>query len=379
MKPGKLRATGRGFFFCLLLYLFLLSIKLMGGGLELLGKEFVDSLFVSIRNPFVGLFVGIFATSVLQSSGATTSMVVGLLGSATAASVLDVGSAIPIIMGANIGTTVTNTIVSLAHITRREEFRRAFGGAIVHDLFNVLTVIVLFPLECYTHILQRLAEALSAGFSGVGGVAIGKPICAITEPVVNGLRYVLVNVLKLEAKLAGFVMLIFAGVILLAALTCMVRLAKRAVVGRVEAAFDFLFSRPGRALLFGTLLTALVQSSSITTSLVVPLVGAGILTLEQIYPYTLGANMGTTVRTLIAALATVSVGANPGLTIAFSHLLFNLLGFSIFYPLRVIPISLARGFANQVARRRVYAVVWLAVCFYGVPLILIFISRRFYS
>jgi len=376
MNSSRWTAIGRGVLSCLLLYLFLLSIRLMGGALDLLGKEFVDNLFTTIRNPFLGLFVGILATSILQSSSATTSMVVGLLGSCAG---VDVAIAIPIIMGANIGTTVTNTIVSMAHITRREEFRRAFGGAIVHDLFNVLTVIVLFPLECYTHILQRLAEGMSAGFRGIGGVAIGRPIAAVTEPIVEGMQYSLLGITAGHAKLAGVVMLVFAAVTLLSTLVLMVNLSRRAIVGRVGTVLDLLFKRPARALLFGVLLTALVRSSSITTSLVVPLVGAGILTLEQIYPYTLGANIGTTVNTLIAALATVGVGATAGLTIAFSHLLFNILGISIFYPLRVIPISLARAFAEQVGKRRALALVWLAVCFYVIPLALILISRRFYS
>ncbi len=376
MKQGRWTVIGRVVLFWLMLYLFLLSIKLMGGGLKLLGKGFVESLFTSIRNPFIGLFVGILATSVLQSSSATTSMVVGLLGSAAG---MDVGVAIPMVMGANIGTTVTNTIVSLAHITRREEFRRAFGGAIVHDLFNVLTVIVLFPLECRTHILQRLAESLAAAFGRAGGVAIGSPITAVTKPIVEAMRCTLVRVLGLDPRWAGVILLILAGVVLLTALTFMVKLARRAVVGRAETVFDFLFRKALRALLFGAFLTAVVQSSSITTSLVVPLVGAGVLTIEQIYPYTLGANVGTTVTALIASLATVGPGAVAGLTIAFSHLLFNVVGISIFYPLRAIPIWLARALARVVTRYRGYALVWIAVTFYLIPFILILITRRFYS
>ena len=58
--------------------------------------------------------------------------------------------AIPIVMGANIGTSVTNTIVSMGQITNKDDFRRAFAGATVHDIFNWLTVIVLLPLEVIT-------------------------------------------------------------------------------------------------------------------------------------------------------------------------------------------------------------------------------------
>lgn len=64
-------------------------------------------------------------------------------------SVIEVRPAIPIIMGANIGTTVTNTLVSLAHSMDPKEFRRAFSGATVHDVFNWLTVLILLPLEYF--------------------------------------------------------------------------------------------------------------------------------------------------------------------------------------------------------------------------------------
>lgn len=65
-------------------------------------------------------------------------------------SVLDVRQAIPIVMGANIGTSVTNTLVSIGQITDVGDFRRAFAGATVHDMFNWLAVIVLLPIEVLT-------------------------------------------------------------------------------------------------------------------------------------------------------------------------------------------------------------------------------------
>jgi len=127
----------------LLIYLFLLSIKLVGGSAEMLGQGFRLRLLEATGKPLVGVFIGILVTSLVQSSSVTTSLTVGLVGSG----VLDISSGIFIIMGANIGTTVTNILVALSHITWRHEFRRAFSAAIVHDLFNILTVLVLFPLE----------------------------------------------------------------------------------------------------------------------------------------------------------------------------------------------------------------------------------------
>jgi len=75
--------------------------------------------------------------------------------------VLPVRPAIPIVMGVNIGTSLTNTIVSLAQSTDREEFRRAFAGATVHDMFNWLTVIVLLPLEMLTGLCLSVCLSVS--------------------------------------------------------------------------------------------------------------------------------------------------------------------------------------------------------------------------
>ena len=123
----------------------------------------------------------------------------------------------------------------------------------------------------------------------------------------------------------------------------MVKSLKFLVVTRAEAWFDrYLFKNAFRAFLVGLMLTAMVQSSSITTSLAVPMAGAGLLTLVQIFPYTLGANVGTTVTAILAALVTGNLAA---IIVAFSHLLFNISGILIWWPFKMIPITLAEKFA----------------------------------
>lgn len=73
---------------------------------------------------------------------------------------LDVSQAVPMVMGANIGTSVTNTIVSLTQVADRNEFRRSFAAATVHDMFNWCAVIVLLSLEVY---LDTLDEKMGFG------------------------------------------------------------------------------------------------------------------------------------------------------------------------------------------------------------------------
>ena len=124
----------------------------------------------------------------------------------------------------------------------------------------------------------------------------------------------------------------------------------------------------------GTLMTVMMQSSSITTSMMIPLVGAGVVTLEQLLPFTLGANIGTTITTMLAALAT---GNPAAVTVAFSHLLFNVTASLIIYlppPLRAVPLALARGLGRLARQRRWLAAAYILVFFYGLPIVLLFAS-----
>jgi sodium-dependent phosphate cotransporter len=347
-----------------LLYAFLVSIGMLGKAFKMFSGGFVGGLIESASNPLLGLFVGILATTLVQSSSTTTSLVVALVGSGS----MPIDTAIPIVMGANIGTSVTNTLVSLGHVTRGQEFARAFAASTVHDFFNLLAVIVLFPLQMGTNFLGTLSSQMAHLFAEVGGLAFASPLKLLTGPAVKAAATLFEN--------HPWLLLICALVIMFASLRYLVVALKAIVLGRVEAFFDeTLFANAGRAMLFGLLITVLVQSSSITTSLAVPLAGAGILTLVQIFPYTLGANIGTTITAMLAALA---VGEVNAVTVAFAHLLFNICGIAVVWPLpgiRKIPQRLSESFAAVAANRRWIAVAYILVCFYAVPFTAIFVLR----
>jgi sodium-dependent phosphate cotransporter len=338
------------------LYLFILSIELLGCSMKMFGKDFAEALITGTSNPLVGLFVGILATSLVQSSSCTTSIVVGLVGS----NALTVANAIPIVMGANIGTSVTNILVSLANINRSVEFRRSFAASIIHDFFNLLAVAVLFPLQYFTDFLGNISRSLEAVFQNAGGLELFNPIKAATTPVVLLLADV-VNV--------PWLLLCIALACLFLALHQMMMVLRVLVVARAGALFDkVLFRNKTRAFAVGLILTMLAQSSSITTSLVVPLAGAGLLSLRQIFPYTLGANVGTTVTAIFASLVT----ANPNaVAVAFAHLLFNISGIVIWWPMCRVPIFMAQKFADQAVKNRAIPFVYVLVMFIVVPLIVI--------
>jgi sodium-dependent phosphate cotransporter len=148
---------------------------------------------------------------------------------------------------------------------------------------------------------------------------------------------------------------------------------KMLMLEKIEVLFDkYIFKTTARALILGMLFTTLVQSSSITTSLAVPLAAAGVVSINMIFPYSLGANIGTTITALLAALSTCNPAA---ITIAFSHLIFNLLGISIFLPLRKIPVSLALNFAKYSKTRKYLPAVYIVSVFFLIPGLLILIMR----
>ena len=358
------------------LYLFLASIKLMGISFQLFGKGFAEQLIGSYSNPFVGLFTGILATSLVQSSSTTTSLVVGLVGGG----VLPIEYAIPILMGANLGTTITNTLVSLSFVTRKPDFRRAFAGATVHDFFNMCTIVVFFPLEIRFHWIQKSAFFLTRVFDGAGGVKVASPFKIAISPAVNGVKYLLMNMMSFPEIAAGIVMLIVAVIVVIISLIYLVKTLRALTITRATVFVDrFLFRNDFTAFLLGLFLTLAVQSSSVTTSLIVPLVAAGLLSLRRCYPATLGANLGTTVTAILASLATVSlVGGQTvntaGITAAFAHLMFNIFGIAVFYPLRRLPIFCASRIADLAAKSKKWGPIFVFLVFFMVPFLIILMA-----
>jgi sodium-dependent phosphate cotransporter len=176
---------------------------------------------------------------------------------------------------------------------------------------------------------------------------------------------------------AGVTLAVIAVAILFVSLWIMTKIMRRALAGRVEGALDKTIGRaPILGLIVGIVLTVAVQSSSATTSILVPLAAAGILTVEQVFPITLGANIGTTVTAILAALA----GTPAGLTIALAHLLFNITGIVLIYPfrpVRQVPIKLARWLGGLAVKSKWYALAYVAGTFFAIPGLLVWIASLF--
>tara|TARA_B100000401_G_scaffold435478_1_gene377279 strand:- start:667 stop:1770 length:1104 start_codon:yes stop_codon:yes gene_type:complete len=349
----------------LALYLFLVGIKGLSSGIKLLGGDFANQIMTTTSNPFISLLVGILATTLFQSSSTTTSIIVGMVSSGA----VTLTGAIPMIMGANIGTTVTNTIVSMGHIRRGNEFMRAFSAATHHDIFNVLSVIILLPLEIAFGLIEKTATGL--GTLLFGTISTDE---VFQSPIKAAIKWGSKHVQSLSFDSTALY-IILSVLLTFAMLFFIVKLLRSLVLDNIQQYFDkYIFKSAARAMLFGIILTIMVQSSSITTSTIVPLAGAGVVRLHQLYPFTIGANVGTTVTALLASL-TLNVTA---MVAGFAHLFFNIFGIIIIFLnplLKNIPLDLADWLSEKAVKNRFIPLFYLVLFFFILPFTFIYFWR----
>jgi sodium-dependent phosphate cotransporter len=363
------------------LYFFLCAINVMGAGLKSIGKEtsWLADAIAQGDNPMVALMASVLVTSIVQSSSFTTSLIITLV----AAGELSAGNAVFAVMGANFGTSITSLIVSLGTMRIKRQFRRAYATALMHAIPNVLTVVLLFPLEWATSttsadgftggFLTRISRWITSLLDIGSSEKFFNPIKAITQPVVTIVKDAAGLVSGENATAAATVVAVVGLVILFVSLLGLVKNLKDALLQRLEGLFTVLIFRNDLlAWLSGIVSTVAVQSSSVTTSLIVPIAGAGAVKLRRVFPFMLGCNIGTTVTGLIAATAIPTEGA---VIVAISHVLFNVANNVIWYPLRVIPIRLAKWYSAVAARQRKYAFIFLAAVFLIIPTVALIISE----
>lgn len=367
--------AGRWLLVAALVYTLICAVGMIGSGFKGATAGEAKELFAFATNPFMGLIIGIVATALIQSSSTVTSIIVGLV-----AGGLPVELAVPMVMGANVGTSITNTIVSMGHITNKEEFKRAFAAATIHDYFNLLSVVIFLPLEIMCGLLEKigtyLASFLVSSSTANADVSVGSFnfVKAATKPVVNTFKSLTG---MLDQPLAGILLAILGVTLIFVSITYIGKLLKQLMVGKAK---DIMHTTVGRGpisgIASGTIITVLVQSSSTTTSLMVPLAGSGTFSLRQIYPFTLGANIGTCITALIASFA-VEGNMQAAVTIALIHLAYNVIGVIVIYGvpvLRNIPVKLAIWLAELASEKKIYALVYILGVFFVIPLLCVGVS-----
>ncbi|XP_048885715.1 sodium-dependent phosphate transport protein 2A-like isoform X2 [Brienomyrus brachyistius] len=427
-----------------LLFMFVCSLDILSSAFQLAGGKVAGDIFKDnaiLSNPVAGLVVGILVTVLVQSSSTSTSIIVSLVSSG----LLNVSSAVPIIMGSNIGTSVTNTIVALMQAGERNEFKRAFAGATIHDCFNWLSVLVLLPFEVATGLLNHMASTLVKSFRIQSGEDAPELLKVITEPltkliiqldksVITGIamgdesmrnrslvkvwcgtsllppRHTSIsglqnNTLPQSMWLAedpispvnmqkcrhlfvdssmsdlwvGLILLATSLAVLCTCLILLVKLLNSLLKGQVAKVIQKIintdFPHPFGwvtgylAMLVGAGMTFVVQSSSVFTSALTPLIGIGVISLERAYPLTLGSNIGTTSTAILAALASPGDKLAAAIQIALCHFFFNILGILLWYPIPAmrLPIRMARTLGDRTAKYRWFAILYLVLCFLLLP------------
>ncbi|NEO18429.1 MAG: Na/Pi cotransporter family protein [Moorea sp. SIO1F2] len=354
-----------------LVYLLIVAVGIIGTGFRSATGEQVKELFKFATNPFAGLIVGTLATALIQSSSTVTSIIVGLV-----AGGLPVATAVPMVMGANIGTTITNTLVSLGHIQNKDEFKQAFAAATIHDFFNLISVVIFLPLEITTHFLEKISLFLTSLVVGENSINLNNVnlIKFATAPVTDRIKTVS-NILP--EPFNGIALIVLGISVIFLSIFFIGKLLKTLMVGRAnEMLHTAIGNGPIAGIASGTLVTVIVQSSSTTTSLIVPLAGTGLLSLQEIYPFTLGANIGTCITALLAATG-ITENPIPALEIATVHLLYNTLGVVIIYSipvLRQMPILGAETLAAVATERKYLAFVYIGSVFFLIPVLLLSLS-----
>jgi sodium-dependent phosphate cotransporter len=349
------------------IYLLLCGVSAIGGGFKWIsgGAEGAAAIFAFAGNPLVGVILGTLATALVQSSSTVTSVIVGLVAGGVPVSI-----AVPMIMGANMGTTITNTIVSLGNLRHRGAFRASFEAATVHDFFNLYAILIFLPIEILLHPLERSAGWLAQHLVGGGDASVAgfNPIGALTDVPVQ----MLLTLARRLPDTVGALLVIALGVaMIVSSVLALGRLLQRVMRGRARRIIDRAIGRgPLTGIASGTLVTVLVQSSSTTTSLVVPLAGAGVLSTRQIYPFTLGANIGTCVTALLAATAVAGSSAVFALHIALVHLCFNVAAVSLFMLipwLHELPLHSSHWLGQRVESHRGWALGYVGGVFFLMP------------
>ena len=363
-KPlGWLRTT---LLFLIAIFLFLLAIDLVGESVTMLGQDTVRSILLATSNPFIGLFIGLLATALVQSSSTVTAMTVAVV----ASGYLTLGNAIPVVMGANVGTTLTSTLVSLGFITNRNQFRKAISAGTIHDFFNIITVLIVFPLEYYYGTMSYFSQELT-------GLVNDSEVASNIMHNSYGIGIDKISTWLVSVLPQNFITVFLSLILLFVSIKFLSNIIYKRLIGSSkENLKKYIFANPFKSFGWGIVITGGVQSSSITTSLVVPLVASGKVMLHNVFPFIMGANIGTTITALLAAFNK----SEAALSLAFVHLLFNLVGVLVFLPfpaIRRFPIFLAGKFGELTLDSRLVGFSYILFTFFLMPFALIYFNQGY--
>ncbi|MBL7168675.1 hypothetical protein ISS40_08365 [Candidatus Bathyarchaeota archaeon] len=373
------------------IFLFICSLEGVKSGFKLIFAEWQAGILGMIdanTAPMTGLAIGILGTALVQSSSAVVaatmvSMASMVSGGLSMESAMRFG--VPMVLGANIGTTITNTIVifGIKRGMTMREFGDTIPGVIVDDVYEALTIGIFFAVEMTTGFLSNITLRLGDFFSEVLNLenlfaAFDKTIIDIivNAPIVKPLTNFMVNLLG--PRIGGILLFVIWFAVIVFSMGLITKGLENLIELEWEDKVKAAFSNPFRSFFTGFSITWLVGSSSIGTSLVVPFLATKVVDLRKAYPYLCGCNMATTVD--LSQIYGYIAGGIVGLMLGSAHVLLNIMALTLWLvsPLRFVPVMIAEKIGERIQENQnagVLLALWVIFIFFVVPLAIIFLSR----
>ena len=371
------------------IYLFIASLEGVKSGFKLIFAEWQTGILGMVTSntaPMTGLALGMLSTALVQSSSAVVAATMVSM-SGMVASGLPLEAAIqfgvPMVLGANIGTTVTNTIVAFG-VQRgmtMKEFKDTIPGVIVDDVYEALTITIFFILELSTRLISRTVLRLGNFYTEVLKMedvfaVFDKTIIdiIIEEPLIRPTKALAVGLLG--DRFGGVLLFLVWFVVIIVTMGMITKGLEKIIEMEWEDKVKAAFENPYRGFATGFGITFLVGSSSIGSSLVIPFLATKVVDLKKAYPYLVGCNMATTVD--LSQIYGYVAGGVVGMILGSAHVLLNILALTIWLisPLRSVPVKIAEWLGDRIAQNKnaAYALLaWVVAVFFVIPILVIYL------
>lgn len=304
--------------FIFFLYTFIFSIELIKKTSVLLAPS-VKGFLSEALTPIKAVATGWFTTSIVQSSGAVGTMTATFAGN----NIISLQTAVFIVIGAALGTTITALVISLVTVTQKKrDFRHGFEIGLCYAIFSAIIVSIAFLLEYFFQFVSRSSLFVVSLFGEKTSPFLFPDIVGfLTSPITN----------LLLSKNNVFLVLLFAFAVLIFSL----RYLSKSIINlfggeeNTKKKIGKYFESKWKTYLLGVVLTGIVFSSSITIGLLVPLAASRLISLRKTIPFILGADLGTSTDILIAALI---INKPLALATAVSYFILPIMAAIIFLP-----------------------------------------------
>ena len=371
-------------------FFFICSLEGVKSGFKLIFAEWQGNILGMIEStsaPVTGLALGVLGTALVQSSSAVVAATMVSM-SGMVASGLPLDSAmrfgVPMVLGANIGTTITNTLVifGVKRSMTKREFGETIPAVIVDDVYEGLTISIFFLLEMTTGFLSKTVLRMGNFFTNATRLeeffaAFDKTIIDILvkEPIVNPIRNLMVGILG--TKIGGFLLFVVWFGVIIVSMGVITKGINKVIEMEWEDKVQSAFKNPIRGFFTGFSITWIVGSSSIGSSLVIPFLATKTVDLEKAYPYLCGCNMATTVD--LSQIYGYIAGGLVGVMLGAAHVMLNILALLLWLvsPLRFVPVRISKAIGRRIQSDQNAAfslLIWVVVIFFIVPAAIIYLT-----